>query len=271
MFSATDQSGKMPSDSRSPAMNATGAETWVRRDRCPAVAKILSSNSVWPCPESPASPMISPSRATSSTPSCCRSGRARTRIGAALRRGAAASTSLFSCRAEAPMAATSLSRSKADARSFATTWPSRMTMRRSHVPSTSPRRCEMKIQLAPAATMRRTKERSWPAVCELSEEVGSSRMMSLGGISVTVKARATSTIWRFPIGRSRTASAMPIPWPGKMSSSRARISSPARRRHPGPFSEAWLMRAFSATLRLGQSDSSWKTVRMPRRWLKVTA
>ena len=68
---------------------------------------------------------------------------------------------------------------------------------------------------------RRTKASSWPAVWASSEEVGSSRMTRRSGSSVTVKARATSTIWRRPIDRSPTTSAGPMPWPGKISSSLA--------------------------------------------------
>ena len=69
-----------------------------------------------------------------------------------------------------------------------------------------------------------------------SEEVGSSRMTSVTGVSVTVKARAISTIWRRAIERSPTMSPASMPWPGKISSSLPRISAPARRRQPKPCS-----------------------------------
>ena len=54
-----------------------------------------------------------------------------------------------------------------------------------------------------------------------------------------------------------------MPWPGKISSSLPRMSRPALRRQPNPRIDTWTMRAFSATVRFGQSDSSWKTGRRP--------
>ena len=43
----------------------------------------------------------------------------------------------------------------------------------------------------------------------------------------------------------------------------ALISARARGFQPKPFSERWMMRVFSATVRLGQSESSWNTQRTP--------
>ena len=84
----------------------------------------------------------------------------------------------------------------------ATTLPSRMTTMRSQVASTSPRIWEIRTQLTPASTERRTCARSCPAVCASSEEVGSSRMTRRAGASETVKARAISTICLRPMDRS---------------------------------------------------------------------
>ena len=41
------------------------------------------------------------------------------------------------------------------------------------------------------------------------------------------------------------------------------MSRPARLRQPKPRIDGWKTRAFSATVRFGQSDSSWKTGRSP--------
>ena len=122
------------------------------------------------------------------------------------------------------------------------------------------------MQEAPLATARRTNPRSWPAALESSEEVGSSRMTSFSGSSVTVKARATSTIWRRAMERSPTMAPGEMPWPGKISSSLPAISAPALRRQAKPERAGCMMRRFSATVRLGQSESSWNTQRIPWRW-----
>ena len=103
-----------------------------RRCARDAAAKIASSSSVWPWPASPARPMISPAWATSSAPSFWRAGRARTaqrRCLAARRRRLAPRPS--GALPPPPIAATSLSRSKALAASAATTLPSRITTMRS--------------------------------------------------------------------------------------------------------------------------------------------
>ena len=118
MFSAIDQSGKMPSDWRSPATSATGAVTSMPglAPRC-APSKIASSRSVWPWPARPARPMISPAWATSSAPSACARGpgphaqRAAPRLG----RGDLGRDLLARC-PRRPSPSTSRSRSKAPAR-----------------------------------------------------------------------------------------------------------------------------------------------------------
>ena len=96
----------------------------------------------------------------------------------------------------------------------------------------------MRMQLLPPATKRRTKASNCPAVWASSDEVGSSRMTSSSGSSVTVKARATSTIWRLPIDRSLMMSEGLIPCPGNISSSFSVIRAAALRRQPKPRSEA---------------------------------
>ena len=90
---------------------------------------------------------------------------------------------------------------------------------------------------------RRTNARSWPAALESSEEVGSSRMTSFSGSSVTVKARAISTIWRRAMERSPTMAPGEMPWPGKISSSLPAISAPALRRQPKPERAGCMMRS----------------------------
>ena len=81
----------------------------------------------------------------------------------------------------------------------------------------------------PPAANRRTKAEELAATTASSDEVGSSRITSRAGVSVTVKARAISTIWRWPIDEVADQSPAPMPWPGKISSSRATISRRPRR------------------------------------------
>ena len=98
----------------------------------------------------------------------------------------------------------------------------------------SPSRCEIRMQLAAR------RDEAADEGEQLAGAYGVERRGRLveddqsSGSSVTVKARATSTIWRRPIERSPTMSPAPMPWPGKISSSLAAISSPARRRQPKP-------------------------------------
>ncbi len=95
-------------------------------------------------------------------------------------------------------------------------------------------------------------------------------MTRCSGASVTVKARAISTIWRWPSVSVPTVSLGEIPWPGRISSSFSLMSLLARRFQPKPLSAGCMIRVFSATVRLGQSDNSWKTQRMPLRCAAVT-
>ncbi len=92
----------------------------------------------------------------------------------------------------------------------------------------------MRITAPPPATNRLTKARSCPATTASSDDVGSSRMTSFTGVSVTEKARAISTICRREMPRSPTTSPGAMPWPGKISSSMPTISRPERRRQPKP-------------------------------------
>ena len=110
-----------------------------------------------------------------------------------------------------PIALTSDSRSKVAAAASATTRPSRITTIRSAVVRISPRRCEMRIVEPPSAQNRRTNARSWPATTASRLDVGSSRMTSRAGRSVTVKARAISTICRRVRERSLTISCGEMP------------------------------------------------------------
>ena len=221
MFSAIDQSGKMPSVCRSPATSATGAATampGMRRDARLEDARAAAR--VWPWPARPARPMISPSMGDElgavGLPLAAGRGRATGVPPRACVAGAASAPRVARRRPWRRPACRGRRRRRGRS---PTTLPSRITTMRSEVSRISPRRCEIRMQLAAAATKRRTKASSWPAACASSEEVGSSRMTRLSGSSVTVKARATSTIWRRPIDRSRTMSPAPMPWPGKISSS----------------------------------------------------
>ena len=158
MFSAIDQSGKMPSFCRSPATSATGAAT----SAPPARSKTWTRNSVCPCPVSPPRPTTSPAWATSSPASARPRGRARTTGGASGARGD---------RPRPPRRAGADAAHRADQRrrgrrprraSSATTRASRITAIRSAVERISPRRCEIRITLPPAAVNRRTCASSWP-------------------------------------------------------------------------------------------------------------
>ena len=131
-------------------------------------------------------------------------------------------------------------------------------------PSISPRRCEIRTTLPPSAAKRRTWASSWPASTLSSDEVGSSRMTSLAGASVTVKARAISTICRRAIERSPTSRAEVDAVAGKDRVEHRRASAPRRgAASRGRASAGCMIRPFSATVRFGQSDSSWKTQRTP--------
>ena len=101
MFSAIDQSGKMPSFCRSPATSATGAATSAPSAR----PKTWIRSSVWPWPLRPPRPMTSPAWATSSPASA-----AAARAGAHHRRGIGRGAAARSRRprgATLPMARTS--------------------------------------------------------------------------------------------------------------------------------------------------------------------
>ncbi len=162
-----------------------------------------------------------------------------------------------------PIAATMLSRVQSGVGRSSTMLPSRMTTILSLAARTSGILCEIKIAALPAATKRRMWAMSAAAAPASSDDVGSSRMTRAAFSVVSVKARAISTIWRRPIGKSPTTSLSFRSWPGKIRSKASCIRAPARRRHPKPFSAGWAMRAFSATDRFGQSESSWKTQRTP--------
>ena len=200
------------------------------------------------------------------------SGRARTRT-AVLPRAASRLGAVRGALAGArcPSRWTSLSRSKASARSAATTLPSRMTTTRSECCRISPRRCEIRMQLAPVADDAADEgeelaggmgvERGGRLVedDEVERVVGDGE----GARDLDHLAAADREV-ADDVGRRRCR--------GRERSRRAwrRISSPARRRQPKPESARCMMRAFSATVRFGQSESSWKTQRMPSVWARAT-
>ena len=135
----------------------------------------------------------------------------------------------------------------------------------------SPRRCEIRMQLPPPATKRRTKASSWPAAWASSDEVGSSRMTRSSGV-VGHREGARHLDHLAPADRQvadDVAGADAVA--GKdlvelVDDQRGRLARASRSRVSG----GWLMRVFSATVRFGQSDSSWKTQRMPSCWARGT-
>ena len=153
-----------------------GRQAWSMRDR------YRSSRLVWPWPERPARPMISPSWATSSAPSCWRAGRARIRSAVAFspRCGAARRRLRRGCNAFPWRRPACRGRMQPPR-------PRRPPCRRAsprcgrQYPRISPSRWEIRMQLVPSATMRRTKCEELTGAAASSEEVGSSRMTRRSG------------------------------------------------------------------------------------------
>ena len=164
MFCAIDHCGKMPSDCRSPATSATGA-----RDLAPAApprrrTKVASNRSVWPWPARPARPMISPCMRDQ-----FRAVRLPVRADAHAHRRFAAGGAAAAARACArprstpPIAPISLvAVERLARRPSTTTLPSRITTMRSQWSSTSPRICEISMQLTPPSTERRHEAEQLP-------------------------------------------------------------------------------------------------------------
>ena len=149
--------------------------------------------------------------------------------------------------------------------------PSRMTTMRSAVSRISPRRCEIRMHAPPPATKRRTKASSWPASTRVERR---GRLVEDDERDRRVGDREGAGDLDHLAAADRQVAdhvAGAMPWPGKISSSLSRISAPERRRQPKPLQRGWKTRAFSATVRLGQSDSSWNTQRMPWRWAAATS
>ena len=164
-----------------------------------------------------------------------------------------------------PIAVTSLSRSVSFVAETCTTCPSRMTTSRSVTAKISRSLCVISTQVLPDATNFRMYDSSCADACPSSEDVGSSRIISSSGCAPGVKARATSTSWRLPIGNSPATSSARKPCPGKIMSSDAISCAPARARHDHSAACGCAMRMFSASVRLSHSDSSWNTQRRPQR------
>ncbi len=118
----------------------------------------------------------------------------------------------------APIKFTNADRVKPAVGRSATTRPSTITMVRVQTAMISSRRCVIRMQAVPvpAACL------MWISNCRVAScpraDVGSSRMAQRTGLSVTLKARAISTICRVPIGRFATLVSSGMPWPGKISS-----------------------------------------------------
>ncbi len=265
----------MPSVWRSPATSAhrlvdagVAARGAARRRRA------RSSISVWPWPARPARPTTSPRIGEQLAPVRLRGRLARAR-GAPACASTPAPTVARPCAALAtlPIAATRLSRVNSRRR------PLGDHLAVAHdddaVGGGEDLAEEMRDQDARAAARRRSGGRRREAGrrrTASSDEVGSSRMTSRTGVSVTVKARAISTIWRRAIGEVADDVARRR-CHGRERSRRACRRSAARRGRASrsPRSAAWKTRAFSATVRLGQSDSSWNTQRMPWRCAAATS
>lgn len=148
------------------------------------------------------------------------------------------------------------------AQASATTLPSRMTIARSAMARTSFSLCEMNTTAPPAATKRRICASSAAARCPSSELVGSSSTTIAGGAPLWLNARAISTAWRAPSGRSPTIRPGGRCRPGNTVSIASVITAAQRRRQPKPVMSRCMMRAFSAMLKLGHSDPSWNTKRI---------
>ncbi len=179
-----------------------------RRWRRAAASKIASSRSVWPWPARPARPMISPSRATSSRavvlPRRPRPDPQRRVAGAT----AAAAGRGLACASAPPIAATSRVAVEGR-RPRRPRRPCRRASRRCGRRSPAPRRAGARsgCSSSPAA------DEAPHEGQQLARRMGVERRGRLveddelaAGRRVTVKARATSTIWRRPIERSPTMS-----------------------------------------------------------------
>ena len=269
MFSAIDHSGKMPSAWRSPATRATGAvdlDAGLRRDG--AVEDGEQQIGLAVAGEAGKADDLALVRdELGAVRSAARGGRGRGPARPRARRvGSLGARARVRSRRRPWRRPAGRGRRRWRS-SAATTLPSRMTTMRSEVSRTSPRRCEIRMQLTPP------RDDAAHEGQQLAGGVGVERGGRLveddevaAAASVTVKARATSTIWRLPIGRSLddVAGADAVAGKDLVELGEDQIAGAAA---PAQALEraGWMMRAFSATVRLGQSDSSWKTQRMPRR------
>ena len=256
----------MPSVWRSPATSATGSSTLASR--------LLLSRGVEQPPEhlglalagEPGEPDHLAAIGGELAPvGLRRRPRSRARRAGRPLRAAAAARVAAAPFATLPIAATSESRVKPAAGRSATTLPSRMTMMRLAVERISPRRCEMRMHGAAARD----------EAADEGEELPGDMRVERGGRLVEDDERqrrvgdreGARDLHHLPAADREVADdvARRDAVAGKISSSLSRISRPERCRQPKPCSPAWKTRAFSATVRFGQSESSWKTQRMPWR------
>ena len=259
MFCAIDHSGKMPSVCRSPATTATEPSTVVS-PRDPS--KTRSSISVWPCPARPASPTISPSWATrpsSRRPAAgARPGPAGPRDRGSTRRARVAVSGMW------PIAVTSESRSNAAAWSIGDDEAVAHDDDAVGGGRISPSRCEMRIVQPPSAEKRRTNARSCPR--DDGVEAGGRLIEDDEPCRRVGDREGPGDLDHLPLGERQVADDL------------ARRDAVAREDRvervadegagladasAGRAARGWMMRAFSATVRLGQSESSWKTQRTP--------
>ena len=177
-------------------------------------------------------------------------------------------SALLAASATLPIAATSESRVNSPAGRDATTRPSRITTTRSDAARISPRRCEISTHAPPPATNRRTKARSWSATTASRD--GSARPGSPAGRHVGHRegARDLDQL-ALPDGEVADQIAGPDAVAGEDLVQPSTISRPARCRQPRPLRPR-ARPAFSATVRFGQSDSSWNTQRTPWRCAATT-
>ena len=221
--------------------------------------KSASASSVRPAPSSPMRPTTSPAcrvketSANSPARLACRTSSTggRSAGGRAVTRCSMLSPVISSARRRSSISA---------AGKVPTLRPSRSTVTRSAISTTSSRRWLTKTTATPWAFSRRIAASRKPTSCRVSEAVGSSmnRMRALAA-----RPRQIATIWRCATGsvptgrraadRRRAGRAPPAPPGASPRSGGGRSGAPSSRS----------IAMFSSTVRFGNSDRSWKMTCMP--------
>ena len=122
--------------------------------------------------------------------------------------------------------------------------PSRSTVTRSEISSTSSRRWEIKMMLTPESRMRRITLKSPAVSSPVREAVGSSKTRILASLEM---ALAISTIWLIPTERLETTSVGSTLMPSRVRTSLA-LAFMALISRNGPFFISSFRNMFSATV-----------------------